>query len=150
MDIRFHGEVPALSRESSLALFRIVQEAITNAVLHSAADTVEVTLATEGPSVVVEVVDDGCGFDLGKALAQTGQSLGLFGMHERAGYVQGELSLESGPGRGTRVRVVLPLTPQREPHSVRGTVDRLVDGIVEGAELAAASSAGPRVGSPPF
>ena len=150
MDIQFHGEVPALSRETSLALFRIVQEAISNAVLHSGADTVNVTFVTENASVVVEVVDDGCGFDLGAALAQSGQSLGLFGMHERAGYVQGELSLESGPGRGARVRVVLPLTPQREPHSVPGTVDRLVDGIVEDVELAAASSAGPRVDSPPF
>ena len=150
MEIRFQGEVPAFSRESSLALFRIVQEAISNAVLHSGADTIDVTFTTEDASVVVEVVDDGCGFDLGAALAQTGQSLGLFGMHERAGYVQGELSLESGPGRGTRVRVVLPLTPQREPHSVHGTEDRLVDGLVEDVVLAAASAAGPRVGSPPF
>ncbi|HKJ03688.1 MAG TPA: ATP-binding protein [Longimicrobiales bacterium] len=151
MDIHFHGEVPALSRESSLALFRIVQEAISNAVLHSGADTVDVRFTTEDAVVVVVVADDGCGFDLGAALAQTGQSLGLFGMHERAGYVQGELSLESGPGRGTRVRVALPFTPQREPQSVQnGTVDRLVDGMVEDAELAAASPAASRESSPPF
>lgn len=151
MDVRFHGQVPALSRESSLALFRIVQEALSNAVLHSGADTIDVNFTTGAGSVVVEVLDDGCGFDLAAALAQTGQSLGLFGMHERAGYVQGELSLESGPGRGTRVRVVLPLAPQREAQrAVHGTVDRLVDGLVEDAELAAASAAGPRVSSPPF
>lgn len=150
MDIQFHGEVPALSRESSLALFRIVQEAISNAVLHSGADTVDVTFVTGEASVVVEIVDDGRGFDLGVALAQTGQSLGLFGMHERAGYVQGELSLESGPGRGTRVRVNLPLTAQRESDPVSGTVDRLVDGLVDDVALAAASSAASRAGSPPF
>jgi two-component system sensor histidine kinase UhpB len=150
MEIRFQGEVPALSRESSLALFRIVQEALTNAVLHSGADAVEVTFTTEDASVVVEVVDDGCGFDLGTALTQTGQSLGLFGMHERAGYVQGELSLESGPGRGTRVRVVLPLTPHRAPLPVHGTAERLVDGLMEEEALAAASPTGSRVGSSPF
>jgi hypothetical protein len=88
----------------------------------------------------VAVVDDGHGFDLGTALAQTGQSLGLFGMHERAGYVQGELSLESGPGRGTRVRVVIPSAPRREPGPSHGTADRLVDGLVEREDLAAAAT----------
>jgi two-component system sensor histidine kinase UhpB len=150
MDVRFHGDVPVLSRETSLALFRIVQEAVSNAVLHSGADTVEVTFASEGARLNVDVVDDGCGFDLAEALARPGRSLGLFGMHERAGYVQGELSLESGPGRGTRVRVALPLTPRRDSGSIDGTVDRLVDGIVEDVELAAASVASTRDGSPPF
>jgi signal transduction histidine kinase len=148
MDVRFEGTVPNLSRESSLALFRIVQEAITNAVLHSGADTVVVRFAVEGSRVVAEVADDGCGFEPSAALTPSGQSLGLFGMHERAGYVQGELSLESGPGRGTRVRVVLPAIPSREPGPVDGTVDRLVDGLVGETELTAAAHAGGR--STPF
>ena len=140
IEFRFHGDVPPMSRESSLALFRIVQEALSNAVLHSGADTVQVRFSREGESVVAEIVDDGHGFDLGTALAQTGQSLGLFGMHERAGYVQGELSLESGPGRGTRVRVVIPFAPRREPGPAHGTADRLVDGIFGAEELAAAGT----------
>lgn len=146
IEVRFNGDVPPISRESSLALFRIVQEALSNAVLHSGADTVDVRFSREGDTVVTEIVDDGHGFDLGTALAQTGQSLGLFGMHERAGYVQGELSLESGPGRGTRVRVVIPSTPRREPGQSHGTVDRLVDGLVETEELAATATA-PQSGS---
>lgn len=148
MDVRFAGAVPDLSRESSLALFRIVQEAITNAVLHSGADTVTVRFAEEAGGVVAEVVDDGCGFEPSAALTPSVQSLGLFGMHERAGYVQGELSLESGPGRGTRVRVVLPASPSREPRPVNGTVDRLVDGLVADTELAEAGHPGGR--SAPF
>ena len=148
MDVRFEGVVPPLSRESSLALFRITQEAITNAVLHSGADTVTVRFAVEDDRVVAEVADDGCGFEPSAALTPSGQSLGLFGMHERAGYVQGELSLESGPGRGTRVRVVLPVTPPQEPSPVTGTVDRLVDGMVGETELAAAGPARGR--SAPF
>ncbi len=150
IEFRFRGEVPPLSRESSLALFRIVQEALSNAVLHSGADLVQVDFSRDGDAVVTEILDDGHGFDLGTALAHTGQSLGLFGMHERAGYVQGELSLESGPGRGTRVRVVIPFTPKREPGRTHGTVDRLVDGLVESAELAAASATNQQSGSVPF
>jgi two-component system sensor histidine kinase UhpB len=150
MEIRFDGEVPSLSRESALALFRIVQEAISNAVLHSGADTVTVTFGQDAESVVTEIVDDGSGFEPDTALVHTGQSLGLFGMHERAGYVQGELSLESGPGRGTRVRVVLPCAPERAPRLMNGTVDRLVDGLVEDPHLAAASTGGHRASSDPF
>jgi nitrate/nitrite-specific signal transduction histidine kinase len=117
-----------------------VQEAISNAALHSAADTVRVTFSCEADTVVTEITDDGSGFEPDTALAHSGQSLGLFGMHERAGYVQGELSLESGPGRGTRVRVVIPFVPKRGPQPVTGTVDRLVDGIVGAPPLATAST----------
>ncbi len=150
IEFRFLGDVPPLSRESSLALFRIVQEALSNAVFHSGADSVEVHFSREGESVVAQIVDDGRGFDLGTALAQTGTSLGLFGMHERAGYVQGELSLESGPGRGTRVRVVIPFAPRREPGQCQGTVDRLVDGLVESEELATAATTPHQSGSVSF
>ncbi len=137
MEFDFQGEVPPLSRESSLALFRIVQEAISNAALHSGADTVRVVFSQEGANVVVEVVDDGRGFDPEETLARAARSLGLFGMHERAGYVQGELSLESGLGRGTRVRVVIPTDPETGPEMVNGTADRLVDGLVVDTDLEA-------------
>jgi signal transduction histidine kinase len=150
MEIRFRGEVPTLGRESSLALFRIVQEAISNAVLHSGADTVTVTFGLESDFVVTEIVDDGRGFEPDTALVHTGQSLGLFGMHERAGYVQGELSLESGPGRGTRVRVVIPCATESAPPPMNGTVDRLVDGLVEDPSLATASTSGHQKSTDPF
>ena len=140
MEVVFDGDVPPLSRESSLALFRIAQEAISNAALHSGADRVCVTFTTHADCVVTEIVDDGSGFEPDTALVHSGQSLGLFGMHERAGYVQGELSLESGPGRGTRVRVVIPFAPRRDPEPVTGTVDRLMDGLVDVPTLATAPS----------
>lgn len=139
LEVRFEGSVPPLSRESSLALFRIVQEAITNAVVHSGADTVRVRMGSDESNVTAEVVDDGCGFDPGAALTHSVQSLGLFGMHERAGYVQGELSLESGPGRGTRVRVSIPVEPRRPSPPASGTVDRLVDGLLDVVDLAPAA-----------
>jgi hypothetical protein len=60
-------------------------------------------------------------------------------MHERAGYVSGELSLESGPGRGTRVRVVIPMEPgsaagARPYEPLEGMVDRLMEGMVSPEE----------------
>jgi two-component system sensor histidine kinase UhpB len=148
IDIRFDGTVPPLSRESSLALFRIGQEAISNVILHSGAESLKIRFSSEGDVVVAEFEDDGHGFDLGAALAHTGESLGLFGMHERAGYVQGELSLESGPGRGTRVRVVIPTHPRRRPETDRGTVDRLVDGLVDADVDLAVATANESGGSP--
>ena len=142
MDFRFYGTVPPLSREASLALFRILQEAITNAVVHSGADSIQVSVSSGDDRVVADVVDDGCGFDLPTALAQSGQNLGLFGMHERAGYVQGELSLESGPGRGTRVRVTLPMAPKKESPLGSGTVERLVEGLMADTDFATAANVG--------
>lgn len=133
IEVTFDGELPALCREASLALFRIVQEAINNAVLHAQPDSVTIRFRTDDERLVAEVVDDGVGFDLEDSLLHTSESLGLFGMHERAGYVQGELSVESGPGRGTRVRVIIPLHPDEQDaaSSLDGAVERLVEGLVD-------------------
>ncbi len=114
IEIRFEGDIPPMSRESELALFRIIQEGLRNAVMHAGADSVSVTFTREGESVVAEIVDDGQGFDLGEALIHTEKSLGISGMRERAGYVHGELSLESDAHRGTRLRVVIPPRPRPE------------------------------------
>ena len=146
LETRFKGSLPELSREVSLALFRILQEAISNAAIHSGADTLSVSFETTGDVVVAEVADDGTGFDLGVALGQAGGSLGLFGMHERAGYVSGELSIESGPGLGTRVRVAIPMDPNeaaapRPFEPLAGAVDRLTVGLVEEEAAVAASTA---------
>jgi len=145
IDVRFEGEVPPLSRESNLALFRIVQEAISNTILHAGAESLRVRFSEHRDGVLAEVEDDGRGFDLASVLAHTGESLGLFGMHERAGYVHGELSLESGPGRGTRVRVIIPRQPdsgfdETGASALEGTVDRLVEGLVVEPDLAATAA----------
>ncbi len=143
VEVTFEGELDEsrLSREASLALFRIVQEAISNAVLHADADCVVVRFADEDDAVVAEICDDGSGFDLGAALAHTDQSLGLFGMHERAGYVSGEISLESGAGRGTRVRLMIPWgsaaeTPPSTAADPADSRDRLAEGPTEGGPSA--------------
>ena len=87
-------------------MFRIVQEALANAARHSGALQAQVSLAQRGGRLTVVVSDEGQGFDLAK-LRQPG--IGLAGMEERAGMLGGQLTIESEPGRGTRVTLDLPI-----------------------------------------
>lgn len=102
----FGGE-PVLSLEDKQGLYRIAQEALHNAARHARATTVGVRLVSNASGICLEVWDDGIGFDA--AGAYPGH-LGLHTMQERAREVGGELEIESRPGGGTRVRVVLPVT----------------------------------------
>jgi signal transduction histidine kinase len=97
-----------LSRDRELSLYRVLQEALANAVRHAGAAAVEVRIARDGRWVRATVEDDGVGFDLAAREADH-PCLGLFGLRERALYAGGTASVESAPGTGTRVRVELPL-----------------------------------------
>jgi two-component system sensor histidine kinase UhpB len=99
-----------LTRQAELALYRIAQEALSNAVRHGGARHVLLRLRPEGGAVVLTVSDDGVGFDVDAARAE-GRGLGLFGMEERAFYVGGSLEIRSEPGRGTHVHARVPLEP---------------------------------------
>lgn len=99
-----------LSPDAELALYRILQEALSNVVRHSGASQVTVELRRKAGNVELSVTDDGQGFRLAEAVALPGGGLGLFGMEERAAYVGGTVEIKSEPGRGTRVLVKLPVT----------------------------------------
>jgi signal transduction histidine kinase len=90
------------------AVYRVVQEALTNAARHAHVDEVTVRLWVDHERAGVQVEDCGAGFDAGKALAARA-STGLSGMRERAELLGGEFTLESNPGKGTRLTVELPL-----------------------------------------
>ena len=115
--VEFVGRIPedALNEEARLALFRIVQEALTNAVRHADAHLVRVLFLRATDGLVTEVQDDGQGFDPSAAERQSQIGFGLTGMEERAGYAGGSFSLDAAPGRGTRVRLVLPWAPGKGP-----------------------------------
>jgi signal transduction histidine kinase len=98
--------IRAVPREVEEGLYWIAREALTNALKHAAARNVGVRLRFDDDSVVLEVVDDGVGFDTGAA-AQSG-GLGVDGMMERAARMSGTLVLASEPGQGTTVRVEVP------------------------------------------
>lgn len=99
------GEVE-FGRPVSLALFRIVQEALANVCRHARATRVSIRLSDSGGSWSLEVADDGCGFAGG--LSGDPRAVGLLSMRERAVAVGGRAVVVSEPGRGTAVRVNVP------------------------------------------
>lgn len=99
-----------LPPEAELALYRIVQEALSNVVRHAHATRAAVRIAHGRDRVVVTVEDDGRGFDPARAVSHEGGGLGLFGMNERAAYLGGRAEVRSAPGTGARVRAEIPLT----------------------------------------
>ncbi len=98
-----------LAPDTELALYRIVQEALSNTVRHSGASMVRVRIEHKDDCVVVLVTDDGKGFETGAAFDLTRRGLGIFGMRERATYVGGTVDIDSEPGDGTTVRVEIPV-----------------------------------------
>lgn len=110
--IRFEPDVREvrLAPEIEIAVFRIAQEALTNIVRHAHARNVQMTLQYEGDVLVLDVQDDGCGFDLAamRARAAAGGSMGVLGMEERATLIGAELRIESTAGQGSRLRLRCP------------------------------------------
>lgn len=94
------------------ALFRIVQEAITNIVRHAQAKVVTVRLARLDKCVILQIADDGQGFEpqLLQLFDPHGKGLGLRGMQERTSILGGEFDLQTAPGRGTIITVRVPLS----------------------------------------
>ncbi len=100
-----HDQVPAtLAPELTLCLFRVVQEALQNAIKYSTADTIIVHL-TGDEAVTLTVTDDGVGFNVDDAW---GKGVGLVSMVERMDAIGGILSVKSTPGAGTRVTAIIP------------------------------------------
>ncbi|MGH2745825.1 MAG: sensor histidine kinase, partial [Thermoleophilaceae bacterium] len=99
------GNLPALSPDVELVIYRIAQEGLTNALRHSGARLVTVSLMADAETLILRVVDDGRGMP-----AQLpGGTAGIAGMRERALLVGGRLSIESRPEQGTEVRLTIPL-----------------------------------------
>ncbi|MEW2118271.1 MULTISPECIES: GAF domain-containing sensor histidine kinase [unclassified Streptomyces] len=99
--------VRALPAAQEEALLRVAQEALHNALRHSGAALVEVTLTKRGPGAALCVTDDGSGFDP-TAVRSAGRHLGLVSMRDRASGVGGRLDVESAPGKGTTIEMEVP------------------------------------------
>jgi signal transduction histidine kinase len=96
-----------LPSDIALALFRVLQEATVNAVVHSGAREVWVSVRGTAAEVRLHVVDHGVGFDTRRAVP--GDGVGLVAIRERLKDVNGESLIESRPGEGTRVEAWVPL-----------------------------------------
>ena len=112
----FHitGE-PDLSDEQAEQVYRIIQEALNNVAKHADTDRASVTAVFEKNRVWIEVADRGKGFDL-TAVKAKADTLGLSGMRERVEDLGGALSIDSAPGRGTRITVEVVSTHEGDGH----------------------------------
>jgi signal transduction histidine kinase len=107
--------VPAAER----AVFSIVQEAVGNVRKHARAQNVWITLANNGGQLLVQVRDDGQGFDVEKTMREYDArgSLGMLNIEERSQALGGRLSVRSRQGQGTTISLTVPLQPLRRPES---------------------------------
>ena len=112
--IRFSLEMPSdfppLADEVGLALYRVIQEALTNVVRHSRAKHCRVNIFAKLGTLRLEVVDDGCGLPA----AGPSRRGGLFGIEERLAMVGGNLVFKNGQTQGLQLQITLPLSPQEQ------------------------------------
>ena len=101
-------QTPPLSAEAESAIYRAMQEALSNAVRHAGADHVEVRLERGGEDAVLTVTDDGAGLpdDAASRLRSRG---GLAGIRERVTGLGGHFDIGTAPGRGAQLRVAIPV-----------------------------------------
>lgn len=97
-----------LDPDVATVIYRVAQEAVQNAMRHSGADRVTLSLSNGGGAVTLVVNDRGRGFDLGEAQRRR-PGMGLFTMRERVALVDGDFSIVTGLGEGTSVRVSIPI-----------------------------------------
>lgn len=107
IDFDLIGKDRRLAPHVEATIFRALQELLNNVDRHAAANQVNVTLNLEGERAVVTVEDDGCGFEVEETLAAAKErrALGLTTIQERMKLLGGEMEVDSGLGRGTRVRL---------------------------------------------
>jgi signal transduction histidine kinase/ligand-binding sensor domain-containing protein len=106
-------KVPAAPVAAQQELLRICQEAINNAIKHANPSHIWVKLELTSPkTLALTVRDDGCGFDGSAVLGSEGGHFGLAGLSERAERIGGKLTVDSTPGSGTTIGLVLPLQPE--------------------------------------
>jgi signal transduction histidine kinase len=104
-----------LEPEDEMSVYRVIQEALSNATRHAQARRIRVDLTTDGLVLMVRISDDGIGFDQGSS---EDRGLGLAGMRERALILRAALSIDSTPGEGSTVVLRVPLVPA-SPISIR-------------------------------
>ena len=98
-----------LPSQLETAIYRVVQEGLNNVARHSAATRVQVRVEKRNGTVSAWVEDNGIGFDVGKVMEEVKESVGLMGIEERAALLGGKAEISSRVGKGTRIRVDLPV-----------------------------------------
>src|SRR3990170_2339852 len=107
-DLQVKGQSRRLSKETEIAIYRIIQAAIQNVANHSKASRALVQFDFDSTALQVVVLDNGIGFDRKVALETPGDHLGLIGMKERAEAIGARLVVASNPNKGTKIQLHLP------------------------------------------
>lgn len=102
------ADVESLSPPLQIALYRILQEALTNVVRHAEANHVRILVKRQGDELILEVEDDGIGLP-SESTEDQASHLGLAGMMQRTALLEGDLTLKTQPGKGTLLRARLPI-----------------------------------------
>jgi len=108
-----HDQMPAISPDTAVCLYRIAQEGLRNAIKHSGAQQAEVVLSRTADAISLWIVDHGRGFDPRQVQGKSG--LGLVSMRERVRYLGGEIAIDSQLSGGTRLHVRVPLKDTEQP-----------------------------------
>ena len=110
--LRVNDDPAGVDEACAAAIFRIVQACLTNVARHASASSVMITVGLCDQDILVEVRDDGKGYDAAALAAN--KSFGLLGMHERAHAVGGKVEVTSVPAKGTLVSIRIPLKPREK------------------------------------
>ena len=121
--VDIHGEEYDLDEAHKIAIFRIVQESINNVIKHAQADTINIHVQYTDKNIVINVLDNGIGFDLEEVKQRRAKrpSLGLAGMEERTALLGGKMSIMSRPGYGTEIEAVIPYRSGQAPAIQKGS-----------------------------
>lgn len=112
VDLECPPELGLRSPVAEASLFRVIQEALTNVAKHAGAASVRVTMERTPEGLVLEVADDGCGFDpSARDAGEVRRGFGILSMRERVEAMDGRFALRSAAGQGTCLHVEVPLTP---------------------------------------
>ncbi|MCV2371325.1 PAS domain-containing sensor histidine kinase [Roseateles oligotrophus] len=108
--VRLDEDEPQMEPRMATALYRMVQEALTNVGRHACATDVQIELRVDGRELALTIQDNGIGFPV--CASRKENSFGLLGMRERAFLLQGQMLIDNPPGGGGRIRIRLPLPTQ--------------------------------------
>ncbi len=106
------GDQLSLAPSAQVQILRIVQEALTNVRKHARARTARINIGVKAKEVLISVEDDGQGFNLDEVLQEPGQRYGMHTMRERAEEIGGSLTINTGPGKGTKLIFRLPISQE--------------------------------------
>ncbi len=111
VSFKFDESLSKFSPQVEAGLFRIIQGTAGNILHHSKAKNVNISLQRQGDEIVLQITDDGVGFEVSQItrIEESGRGAGLFSMKERTRQLGGRCHIDSHPGQGTRINVIVPL-----------------------------------------